>query len=295
MYLIFMDGSGNTGDDLTHPTLTVHYVLGLAIPGHVARALEDAATGVLERRFGAACRAPGFECKGSDMYRGEGPCAAMRPADRLALYEELVGLIPAHGADVIWHGIDKPRLARRYAHPMHPHKLAFLFLAEDAQRLLQARNDFGLLVSDEEKSVEQQVIEDLPRYKQLGTDFGYKPVDLTRIVDNVHWVRSHPTTAVCCSWRTSARTCARETSGTRAGKPHRRLRFSACGRSSRRGCGGEESGPRMHVRSRVLSHGASLVRCPLPAAPERVPKNYAPSRRMSSRDIRFFDGRSSLQ
>jgi hypothetical protein len=191
MYLIFMDGSGNTGDDLTHPILTVHYILGLVIPGHVARALEDAATGVLERRFGVACRARGFECKGSDMYRGEGPCAAMSPADRLALYEELVRLIPAHGVDVIWHGIDKPRLARRYARPMHPHKLAFLFFAEDVQRLLQARNEFGLLVSDEEKSVEQQVIEDLPRYKQLGTDFGYKPVDLTRIVDNVHWVRSH--------------------------------------------------------------------------------------------------------
>lgn len=191
MYLIYMDGSGNTGDDLTHPILTIHYILGLVIPGHQARALEDAVTAVLEQRFGPACRAPGFECKGSDMFRGEGPCAAMSPTDRLALYEDLLKLIPAHNIEIIWHGIDKPRLAKRYANPMHPHKLAFLFFAEDAQRLLDARKEFGLLVSDEEKSVEQQVIEDLPRYKQLGTLFGYKPVDLTRIVDNVHWVRSH--------------------------------------------------------------------------------------------------------
>jgi hypothetical protein len=191
MYLIFMDGSGNTGSDLTHPVLTIHYLLGLAVPGDQARALEDAATRILETTFGAACRAPGFECKGSDMYRGEGPCASMSPTNRILLYEKLLRLIPAHDVDVIWHGIDKPKLAARYTNPMHPHHLAFLYFAEDAERLLRAKHQFGLLISDEEKAVEQQVIEDLPRYKQLGTAFGYKPLDLTRIVDNVHWVKSH--------------------------------------------------------------------------------------------------------
>lgn len=70
-------------------------------------------------------------------------------------------------------------------------RLAFLYLAEDVERFLRDRREYGLLVSDEEKSIEQQVIEDLPRYKELGTSFGHKPIDLTRIVDNVHWVRSH--------------------------------------------------------------------------------------------------------
>jgi hypothetical protein len=35
------------------------------------------------------------------------------------------------------------------------------------------------------------LIEDLPRYRTLGAGFGYRPIDLTRIVDNVHWVKSH--------------------------------------------------------------------------------------------------------
>lgn len=204
MYLIFLDGSGNTGNDLTHPVLTIHYIVGLAIPGNAARALEDAITAVLAARFGADCRRPGFECKGSDMYRGEGPCAAMSPADRIALCDELLRLIPAHGVHLVWHGINKPRLAARYASPMHPHKLAFLYFAEDVERFLRARRAFGLLISDEEKSVEQQVIEDLPRYKELGTSFGYSPSDLTRIVDNVHWVRSHDSRllqlADCCAY-----------------------------------------------------------------------------------------------
>jgi hypothetical protein len=191
MYLIFLDGTGNTGTDLTHPTNTIHYLLGLAIPGENARALEDQVTAVLHGCFGDRCRAPGFECKGSDMYRGEGPCAPMSPADRIALYEQLVRLVPQHGVSVIWHGIDKPRLAQRYRNPMHPHKLAFLYLAEDVERFLRREQQYGLIVSDEEKSVEQQVIEDLPRYKELGTAFGYDPIDLTSVVDNVHWVKSH--------------------------------------------------------------------------------------------------------
>lgn len=198
------------------------------------------------------------------MYRGEGPCAAMSPGDRLGLYEESVTLIPAHDVEIIWHGIDKPRQARRYARPMHPHKLAFLYFAGDVQRLLDAKADFGLLISDEEKSVEQQVIEDLPRYKQLETDFGYTPVDLSRIVDDVHWVRSHDSRllqlADICTYP-----CQRHRRDTGSRLP-RRLPFSASGRSSRRECGGAESGHGIHVRSRVLSPGASLVRCPLPAA-----------------------------
>jgi hypothetical protein len=192
MYLVFLDGSGNTGADLTHPTITIHYLLALMIPGESARSLEDEVSDVLVNWFGReVCNAPGFECKGSDMYRGEGPCATMPAADRVELYERLIELIPRHNVDICWQGIDKPRLADRYVRPMHPHKLAFLYAVEAIERFLRSQQDYGLLISDEEKSVEQQVIEDLPRYKELGTAFGYRPLDVTRIVDNVHWVRSH--------------------------------------------------------------------------------------------------------
>jgi hypothetical protein len=191
MYLIYMDGTGNTGARLDHPTSTVHYIVGLAIPGDSARALENDVTLVLRPRFGDRVDEPGFECKGSDMYRGEGPCARMPPGERVRLYGELLALLPDHDVRLIWRGIRKPELARRYVTPIHPHTLAFLYFVEEVERFLRHRKEFGLLISDEEKSVEQQVIEDLPRYKDLGTNFGWKPLPLTRIVDNVHWIRSH--------------------------------------------------------------------------------------------------------
>jgi Protein of unknown function (DUF3800) len=191
MYLAFIDGSGNTGMDLDHPTSTEYHLVALMVHGDCARALEDAATGLLARHFGEACRDPGFECKGSDLYRGQGPCTRMAPADRVALYGELLDLLAQHHAWVTWAGIDKARLARRYASPMHPHKLAFIYLVEQVERFLRKRRSFGLLVSDEEKGMERQVIEDLSRYKEMGTSFGHSPMDLRCIVDNVHWVKSH--------------------------------------------------------------------------------------------------------
>jgi len=87
---------------------------------------------------------------------------------------------------------------------MHPHKLAFTYLVEAVERFLRSRREFGLLVSDEEKEVEQQVIEDLSRYKETGTSFGHTTLDLRSIVDNVHWVKSHNSRLLqlsdCCAY-----------------------------------------------------------------------------------------------
>ncbi|HEU0013842.1 MAG TPA: DUF3800 domain-containing protein, partial [Longimicrobium sp.] len=191
MYLVFLDSSGNTGRDLAHPTSAVYYLLALAVPTAQARRLEDAITGVLRARFGSACLDTAFECKGADMYRGEGPCAAMPPGDRISLYGDLVSLVASYGARVMWQGIDKRHLAHRYERPMHPHTLAFIYLAEDVERFLRRERDVGLLIADEEKEVEEQVIADLARFKTTGTAFGHTSLNLTRIVDNVHWIKSH--------------------------------------------------------------------------------------------------------
>ncbi|HKP77252.1 MAG TPA: DUF3800 domain-containing protein [Longimicrobiaceae bacterium] len=204
MYLVFLDGSGNTGMNLSDPTATIYLLMGLAAHANTVRAIEDAMTDVLASRFGAACRVPGFECKGSDLYRGQGTCASMPPAERIDLYGELMDLVVRYRTHLVWEGIDKPRLAARYREPMHPHKLAFIYLVEKVELLLRQQRAYGLIVSDEEKEVEQQVVEDLSRYKETGTSFGHTPLDLRCIIDNVHWVKSHNSRLMqlcdCCAY-----------------------------------------------------------------------------------------------
>lgn len=59
MFLVFIDGSGNTGMDLDHPTSPAYFLVGLAVHGRHARAFEDDATAVLARYFGDDCKRPG--------------------------------------------------------------------------------------------------------------------------------------------------------------------------------------------------------------------------------------------
>jgi hypothetical protein len=125
-------------------------------------------------------------------------------AERIELYGELIDLVARFRAHLIWEGIDKPRLAARYRDPMHPHKLAFIYLIEQVEMFLRKQRAYGLIVSDEEKEVEQQLVEDLSRYKEMGTMFGHTPRDLRSIVDNVHWVKSHNSRLMqlcdCCAY-----------------------------------------------------------------------------------------------
>lgn len=57
MYLVFLDGSGNTGLNLTHPTSTTYLLMGLAVHGNRIRALEDEMGAVhgLPLRAGEPC------------------------------------------------------------------------------------------------------------------------------------------------------------------------------------------------------------------------------------------------
>ena len=61
MYLVFLDGSGNTGLNLTQPTSPLYLLMGLAADG---TPLEDAMTRILAARFGAASAASSTTCTG---------------------------------------------------------------------------------------------------------------------------------------------------------------------------------------------------------------------------------------
>lgn len=48
---------------------------------------------------------------------------------------------------------------------------------------------YGLLVADEQRSVERDIIESLPHWRESGTDFGFRKIRY--LVDTLHTVPSH--------------------------------------------------------------------------------------------------------
>ena len=68
----------------------------------------------------------------------------------------------------------------------------FTLFPEMFQGYLDLNDRLGLVVADEEQERSDDIILDFKKYKRQGTGFcTYKSVDLTRIIDNIHFVKSH--------------------------------------------------------------------------------------------------------
>ena len=72
-----------------------------------------------------------------------------------------------------------------------------MYLVEQIDRWLEQNQPptgtplYGLLVADEQRGVERDIIESLPHWRESGTDFGYKVREIKYLVDTLHTVPSH--------------------------------------------------------------------------------------------------------
>lgn len=73
----------------------------------------------------------------------------------------------------------------------HPHRIAFTLLVERLQVWLKQRDALGLIVADENKEVSQKLIDDFALFKEFATNWGYRRIPVTNIIDSVHFVQSH--------------------------------------------------------------------------------------------------------
>ena len=201
MYLFYIDESGNTGRDLDSPEQPVHWLVGVGVEStrlpKVERDLRD-----LARHYcPGEARDPDFEFHGSAIFHGRRPFNHLAPEKRVDLYRQLLSVVPRHDLKVFVRGIHKRRhrnrAARRRYSPDHPHRLGFMFLVERIDRWLEEiqpdgpedRPLYGLLVADEQRSVERDIIESLPHWRESGTDFGFRKIRY--LVDTLHTVPSH--------------------------------------------------------------------------------------------------------
>ncbi len=188
MKLIYIDEAGNTGKK-ADPDQPIHMIgaliadqgqirgieVGLnALAAHCARGLDD------------PVNADGLEFHGSDLFGGNKLFNRMKPAARIGVCQDIIAVCAENGALFGSCAIDKLKL--RVAH--HPHMLCFQFMLERVQDYLSAVDDLGLIVADEHRELEDEIIRDLAFYKQVSTDWGWRPTPIRSIVDTVHFVKS---------------------------------------------------------------------------------------------------------
>ena len=192
MFLVFIDESGNTGFNLRDPDQPYHHIGGVIVRYDRCIELQDAIEGIAIENCGTYSLPKDFEFKGSWLFSGKKFFSGMPPERRIEITELLLDLLDTFDLNYIISIIDKQALDNRYYTPFHPHNLACLFFLEMFQEHLASNDRLGLVIADEEQERSDDIILDFKKYKRQGTGFcAYRSVDLTRIIDNIHFVKSH--------------------------------------------------------------------------------------------------------
>ncbi|OGT50215.1 MAG: hypothetical protein A3E82_02360 [Gammaproteobacteria bacterium RIFCSPHIGHO2_12_FULL_38_11] len=188
MKLIYIDESGNTGirsDDLLQP---YHLIAALVVDDYAVRSVENDIRMLGLKHCGEVSRNTDFEFHGYEIHKGKGRYfSKLKVEQRIEIVEDLLKVIKNHNLQVIYTVIDK--LANK--ENLHPHQLAFLFLIEHVENYLVRENALGLLIADENRDIEQRLIDDLERFKTINTGFGSHSVKVDHIIDSLHFVKSH--------------------------------------------------------------------------------------------------------
>ena len=186
MYLAYMDEAGNTGTR-ADPDQPVHMLGCLLVEDTAVRALEDEIAGVAAKHFPEVSAKPEFEFHGAHLYGGKGVFRGIAAAARIAAMRELIEATVKHSAAFGYTGVNK---VKSYAND-HPHRIAFTLMVERLEPWLKTRDTLALIVADENNEIGQNLIADMEWFKQHSTSWGYVHVKVERIIDSVHFVKSH--------------------------------------------------------------------------------------------------------
>ena len=185
MKLIYIDEAGNTGSH-ADPDQPWHLLCAIIVDSENARSVESRILEIAESYFGARAMTREFEFHGVDIRRGTKAFVGLKPAARIAIVNDLISALEDGGIKIGYTVVDK----KKSWSVRHPYKVAFQFLLERVQDLLVAQNTHGLIIADENQELEQDLIDDLNRYKRYDTGWGWRPTRIDRVIGAVHFVDS---------------------------------------------------------------------------------------------------------
>ncbi len=182
MQFIFIDETGNSGRDLTNSEQPFHILVGVVIPHMKLAEVQQKMYEIAKEYYVESDKAE-FEFKGFDLFKGHHLNKDKKVEERIIVAEKIFGILKSFNFKVIAICIDKQKLNAKYRDPAHPHHLAFRFMIEEFEKHITGLEKWGLMVCDEIKEHEQNLIEDLETLKRQGSS--------VNILDSVHYVKSH--------------------------------------------------------------------------------------------------------
>lgn len=159
MHLIYIDESGNSGNNLSDPQQPIFVLGALVVPEIKWLALEDE----IERLITPFRQSSGvkFEIHAHELARGEGCFKGVSLPERLKLRDDLLDLAAGHQLKFIYRSIIKKRFGRWLEKAygggvyINPHLAAFPLVAQILNGLLrkEGSDTLGILIFDDNREV----------------------------------------------------------------------------------------------------------------------------------------------
>jgi len=170
MHLIYLDESGNSGNNLADPQQPVFVLGALIVPEHVWQPLEKDLEACLNKHIPPPQSAD-FEVHAGDLRQGTGPFRGISVKARLALRDEWLKIAAEHELRFIFRGIVKKRYqiwmdkAFGKGVTVNPHLAAFPLVAQVVNQYLRAQSaqTLGIFISDDNR----EVVGDIERFLKL--------------------------------------------------------------------------------------------------------------------------------
>lgn len=160
MHLIYLDESGNSGNNLNDPDQPIFLLCAMIVPEDKWLRLERELARVVDKHFPPP-RPEGFEVHGTELRTARGFCKGMGVSARIAFRDEWMDVAAAQGVKLIYRAIEKKRY-QQWLHAtfgtgvaINPHVAAFALVArvvDDCLKALSGR-PLGMFISDENKEV----------------------------------------------------------------------------------------------------------------------------------------------
>jgi len=170
MHLIYLDESGNTGNNLADPQQPVFVLGGLIVPEHTWQAVEIDLERALEHHLPSSSPKD-FEMHAGDLRHGTGCFKGIPVKTRVTLRDEWLKVAAAHHLHFIYRAITKTRYERWMRGTfgtnisINPHLAAFPLVAQVANSFLKSHSPetLGIFISDNNR----EVVSDIERFLKL--------------------------------------------------------------------------------------------------------------------------------
>ena len=185
MHLIYFDENKYSEDN---PFFNIG---GILVPEDKVLELDKTLTQIQFNFFGSSSLVAAHEIHGKEMFHGKGPFKGRKLVERVEVFKNLAEFLVESEIPIRLVRIDVKHHRQRYKYPTPEYRLGLMLFLERACDYLDKVDDLGVVFGDYEKDEAARSVVDFSEYKTAGGTPMYSGRPLSRLVDTVHFARSH--------------------------------------------------------------------------------------------------------